>query len=35
VIEINPDATPLTDEANYVLTGAAGVIPPEFMRALA
>ena len=35
VIEINPDPTPLTDEANYVLTGAAGVILPELMSALA
>ena len=34
VIEINPDPTPLTDEANYVLTGAAGVILPELMKSL-
>jgi len=34
VIEINPDPTPLTDEANCVLTGAAGVILPELMKSL-
>ena len=35
VIEINPDPTPLTDKADYVLTGPAGVILPELMSALA
>jgi NAD-dependent deacetylase len=34
VIEINPDPTPLTDKADYVLTGPAGVILPELMSAL-
>jgi NAD-dependent deacetylase len=29
VIEINPDPTPLTDKADYVLTGPAGVILPN------
>ena len=35
VIEINPDPTPLTDKADYILTGAAGVILPELISALA
>ena len=35
VIEINPDPTPLTDKADYVLTGAAGVILPELLKSIA
>ena len=35
LIEINPDPTPLTDKADYILTGAAGVILPELISALA
>ena len=33
VVEINPDATPLTGKADYVLTGAAGVVLPELLKA--
>src|ERR1022692_4489086 len=33
VVEINPDATPLTEKADYVLTGAAGVVLPELLKA--
>jgi NAD-dependent deacetylase len=35
VVEINPEATPLTAEADYVLTGAAGVVLPELMSLIA
>jgi NAD-dependent deacetylase len=34
VIEINPDRTPLTDKADYVLSGPAGVVLPALMHAL-
>jgi NAD-dependent deacetylase len=33
VVEINPQPTPLSAQATYVLTGAAGVILPELLRA--
>jgi len=35
VVEINPDPTPLTDKADYVLTGAAGVILPDLLKSIA
>jgi NAD-dependent deacetylase len=31
VIEINPQPTPFTDKAQFVLTGAAGVVLPELL----
>jgi NAD-dependent deacetylase len=31
VVEINPQPTPLSDQAHYVLSGAAGVILPELL----
>lgn len=31
IIEINPGPTPLTDQAHYVLTGAAGTVLPELL----
>lgn len=31
VVEINPQPTPLTDQAQFVLTGAAGVVLPELL----
>lgn len=34
VVEVNPDATPLSASADYVLRGAAGVILPELLAAL-
>jgi len=34
VVEINPDATPLTAKADYVLNGAAGVVLPELLKSL-
>lgn len=34
VIEINPQATPLTAQAQFVLTGAAGVVLPELVASL-
>jgi NAD-dependent deacetylase len=34
VIEINPEATPLTPHASYVLPGPAGIILPELVQAL-
>ena len=33
VVEINPDATPLTDRARYALAGPAGKILPALLRA--
>ncbi len=34
VVEINPNPTPLSTRADYVLTGAAGVVLPELVKAL-
>lgn len=34
VVEINPQPTPLTDQARFVLTGAAGVVLPELIASL-
>jgi NAD-dependent deacetylase len=34
VVEINPQPTPLTDRAHFVLTGSAGEVLPELLRAL-
>jgi NAD-dependent deacetylase len=34
VVEINPAPTPLTGQANYVLSGAAGALLPELMKVL-
>jgi NAD-dependent deacetylase len=34
VVEINPQPTPLTARAHYVLTGAAGVVLPQLLAAL-
>jgi NAD-dependent deacetylase len=34
VVEINTDVTPLTEKANYVLTGAAGVVLADLLKAL-
>ena|SRR5579871_2671936 len=34
VVEINPQPTPLTDKAQYVLSGAAGAVLPELMASL-
>jgi NAD-dependent deacetylase len=31
IIEINPGPTPLTDQAHYVLAGAAGLVLPELL----
>jgi len=31
VVEVNPDPTPLTDQAHYVLNGAAGIVLPELL----
>jgi NAD-dependent deacetylase len=35
VVEINPDPTPLTPKADFVLSGPAGVVLPELLRQLA
>jgi NAD-dependent deacetylase len=35
VVEINPDSTPLTARADFVITGAAGVVLPEIVAATA
>lgn len=32
VVEINPQPTPLTEQAHFVLTGAAGMVLPELME---
>ena len=34
VVEINPDPTPFTPEADFVLAGAAGIILPELLAAI-
>ena len=34
VVEINPQPTPLTEEAHFVLTGAAGIVLPELLASL-
>jgi NAD-dependent deacetylase len=34
VVEINPQPTPFTAQAHFALTGAAGVVLPELMKAL-
>jgi NAD-dependent deacetylase len=34
LIEVNPQPTPVTDEADFALTGAAGTILPELLGAL-
>jgi NAD-dependent deacetylase len=34
VVEINPDATPLTPEATYVLNGRSGEVLPELVKAV-
>ena len=34
VVEINPEPTPFTEKAHFVLTGAAGVILPELLAKL-
>lgn len=34
VVEINPEPTPFTEQAHYVLTGAAGVVLPEVLAKL-
>ena len=34
VVEINPQPTPLTDRADFVLTGSAGTLLPALLRAL-
>jgi len=34
VVEINPQPTPFTDEAHYVLTGAAGIVLPQLLASL-
>ncbi len=34
VIEINPESTPFTEKAHFVLNGAAGVVLPELLTAL-
>jgi NAD-dependent deacetylase len=34
VVEINPETTPLTEKADYVLIGPAGVVLPELIKAL-
>jgi NAD-dependent deacetylase len=34
VVEINPQPTPLTAQAHFVLAGAAGVLLPELLKAL-
>ena len=34
VVEINPQTTPFTSEAHYVLTGAAGVVLPQLLAEL-
>ena len=31
VVEINPEPTPLTDQADFVVAGAAGVVLPELL----
>ena len=35
VVEVNPDATPLTGHASFSLRGPAGVLLPELVQALA
>ena len=35
VVEINPDPTPLTPKADFVLSGPAGVVLPELLRQIA
>jgi NAD-dependent deacetylase len=34
VVEINPQPTPLSEQAHFVLTGAAGVVLPELLAAV-
>jgi NAD-dependent deacetylase len=34
VVEINPQPTPFTAQAHFALTGAAGIVLPELMKAL-
>jgi NAD-dependent deacetylase len=34
IVEINPNATPLSAAADYVLRGAAGVVLPALVAAL-
>ena len=34
VVEINPQPTPFTAQAQFVLAGAAGVVLPELVKAL-
>lgn len=34
IVEINPEATPLTKEADYVLAGPAGSVLPELLNAM-
>jgi NAD-dependent deacetylase len=34
LVEINPQPTPLTEQAHFVLTGSAGELLPELLRAL-
>ena len=34
VVEINPEATPLTERADYVLQGAAGVVLPKLVQTM-
>jgi NAD-dependent deacetylase len=35
VVEINPQSTPFTEQAHFALPGAAGVVLPELLKALA
>jgi NAD-dependent deacetylase len=32
IIEVNPQVTPLTDQASYVLRGPSGEVLPELVR---
>src|SRR5206468_7690446 len=34
VVEINPNATPLSSTADYVLRGAAGAVPPALISGM-
>jgi NAD-dependent deacetylase len=34
IVEVNPQPTPLTEEAHFVLVGAAGVVLPELVKAM-
>jgi NAD-dependent deacetylase len=34
VVEINPDQTPFTDQATFVLPGPAGVVLPQLLASL-